>query len=60
MTTQEKINNFLEADRKVTEIENNISFDTIHGTTKEHSEAIETAQNLYYELEAEGIDPFAN
>lgn len=60
MTTTTKIENFLRADKNLTAIENNITYDTAHGTTDEHLEAIETAQNLYSELEALGIDPFAS
>ena len=60
MTTLAK---FYEADRKVTEIENNggTYFGEGYGTiehTQEYNEALEEAQRLYKELEARGVNPF--
>ena len=60
MTTLEK---FLAADKKVTEIENNggLYLSGYGGaeSTAEYDKALEDAQKLYAELEAQGINPFA-
>ena len=60
MTTLEK---FLAADKKVTSIEENGGiFLAGYGgaeSTKEYDKALEEAQKLYKELEAQGVNPFA-
>jgi len=59
MTTLEK---FIQADKKVTEIENNggVFVDGYGtGTTKEYDSALEESQKLYEELNKMGINPFA-
>lgn len=60
MTTLEK---FRKADLRVTEIENKLPYNVENGdvvfiVTKEYDDALELAQNLYNELENQGINPF--
>ncbi|OIN55842.1 hypothetical protein [Arsenicibacter rosenii] len=63
-TTQPKelVQRFLAADRKVTRIEESggvwVEGYGKTGTSKEYDEALLHAQELYAELEAQGINPF--
>ena len=53
------IKRFQAADKRVSELEATLTIDYTIQVVPEYEEALKTAQNLYAELEAKGINPFA-